>query len=237
MRCFSDLKGTKAGQACIVLGNGPTLTIDLIEKIKKIGLFSFSANGFCLIFDKTDFRPDAVCMSNLDAVRNYGLSYPDHTLKFFVQGSEDLIGRKLSGMFELPFSCEHDKGIHKDPFIGDKNFSTDPSMINFCGDTVILDFAIPVACFMGFSEIYLCGVDCDYSKGYFCQGYEKRAVGGFRGMIHGDYSIAIPAYKFTKEYLHKNGCRLFRLTPSERLYFIDQVDIDALSRRLACSQP
>lgn len=236
MRHLSELKDSQLGNACIILGNGPSLTLELLDVFRHLKIFSFVANGFCLIFDKTEFRPDAVCMSNMDAVSRFGASYPQSALKFYVEGAGVQLGSGLRNLFELPFACKHDQGLHTSPFIGDGNFSLDPSIVNYCGDTVVLDFALPIAFFMGFTEVFLCGVDCDYSKGYFCHGYEKNASPGFKGMIHGDYSIAIPAYEYTEKIFRQNGRRLARLTQSDKLSFIKYCEIEELIGRFSCLQ-
>ena len=218
---FADLKDSHKDESCLIIGNGPSLTPGFLESLRGAKLFSFAANGFCHIFEQTDYRPDAVCMSNHDAVVKYGDQYPEETLKFYKSGARELLGNETKNLFELPFPCQHDLGGHIGPFIKDGNFTLDPSKENFCGDTVLLDFAIPVAFYLGFAEFYLCGVDCDYAKGYFDDKYQVAAKDNFKGMVHGDYSIAIPAYRYVQEFLQGRGRRVYRLTASEKLDFIE----------------
>ena len=156
------------GKTCLIFGNGPSVTLDLINKIHNSGkeLFSFVSNGFCQIFDSTEFRPDAVCMSNHLAVKMYLHLYPRDVFKFIRTGWSEIIDYVPDRVFDLPFACEHGGGAitgHYAPHIKDGYFSTDPSKVNYCGDTVILDFCIPLAHYMGFSNLYLLGVDCDYT--------------------------------------------------------------------------
>lgn len=207
----------------MIIGNGPSLSLDLLSRIKTEGLFTFAANGLCLVFDETEFRPDIVCMSNYDAINRYGEHYPVETVKFFKSGwrQKCTINIEIDNVYELPFACEHDLGIHKAQFIKDGNFTSDPFSHNFCGDTVLLDFAIPMAFYMGFTCTYLCGVDCDYSKGYFTPKYPKSAIANFRGMINQDYSIAVPSYMYAKDFLSAHGRKLYKLTESNHLDFIE----------------
>ncbi len=221
MRYLGELKGKYSGGKCVVLGNGRSLSIELVEQVQSAAIYSFAVNGFCLIFDETDYRPSAVCMSNYEAIGRFGSSYPIDTLKFFKAGWEQEIDDILENSYGLPFNCDHDLGKHNAPFIKDGNFTLDPARENFCGDTVLLEFAIPLSLYMGFKEIYLLGVDCDYSKGYFCERYQVSAVGSFKGMVNGDYSIAIPSFRFAKQILNSHGCRIYKLTASNRLDFIE----------------
>lgn len=190
MNSMQDLKGRHVGRPCIIIGNGPSLTLPLLEKVMESGVFGFGANGFCLSFKQSNYRPEAVCMSNFDAIKKFGQLYPESTLKFYKAGAKDYLSDRIENLFELPFSCDHDKGEHTANFIKDGNFTCNPEYINYCGDTVLLDFAIPIAFYMGFTKFYLCGVDCDYSKGYFTEEYKLSTKTGFKGMINGDYSIS-----------------------------------------------
>ncbi|MGR3175984.1 MAG: 6-hydroxymethylpterin diphosphokinase MptE-like protein [Candidatus Scalindua sp.] len=225
---LSNLKGKYSGEKCVILGNGPSLKLELIQRIHSANVFSFVANGFCLIFHKTEFQPDAVCMSNYDAIRKFGTQYSQHTFKFFKFGwhEKTRIKENIENVFELPFSCSHEEGKHSAPFIKDANFTLDPEKENFCGDTVLLDFAIPVAFYMGFTEMYLCGVDCDYSKGYFSAKYSISAKKNFRGMVNNDYSIAIPSYRYVKGFLFSHGRRIYKVTESKRLDFIETCTLE-----------
>lgn len=231
MADLMELKNIHAGRGCLVLGNGPSLTTKLLDSMDKSGVFGFSANGFWAVFGRTGYRPDAVCMSNYDAVTQHGSHYPPETLKFFKLGSRGLLGQEPGNLYELPFPCEHDKGTHEGPFIKDGHFAVDPGKETFCGDTVLLDFAVPLACYMGFKRIYLAGVDCDYTKGYLDPALCIRARKGFKGMVHGDYSISIPSYRFCFEFLDRKGVGLFKLTASERLNFIPTMDYETFLKK------
>ena len=218
------MKNKFLNQTCFVLGNGPSLTVELLKKISEKQFPVFVSNGFCLIFDSIDFQPDFVCMSNNDAVIKYLDSYSDETVKFIKEGLVD--PKKFNNLYELPFECEHDKGEHKSPFIKDGHFSENPFEINYCGETVLLEFAIPLAYYMGFKTIFLAGVDCDYSKGHFVNNYSASCTKDFKGMINDDYSIAIPSYKYTYDYLKSQGVKILRLTKSPRLDFIPIVEFN-----------
>jgi hypothetical protein len=215
------------GETCIILGNGPSLTIPLLVQLNTLGIFTFVSNGFILVKNKLDCSINAVCMSNEGAIHKYLRDYPDDTLKFIKKSNSNNY-RDLKNVYELPFECEHEKGIHKADYIKDGNFSFNPWDINFCGDTVILDFCLPLAYFMGFKQIFMAGVDCDYSKGYFVEGYELADLPEFKGMINDDFSIALPSYLYVYNLFSESGVSLRRLTKSERLSFIPSCSIDLL---------
>ena len=99
------------GKTCIILGNGPSLTIPLLIQLNTLGIFTFVSNGFILAKNKLDFSINAVCMSNEDAIRKYLSDYPDNTLKFIKKSNSNYY-RNLKNVHELPFACEHEKGIN-----------------------------------------------------------------------------------------------------------------------------
>ena len=132
-------------------------------------------------------------------------------------------------VYDLPFLCSHDLGVHKVLFIKDGYFSIDPFKENYCGDTEILDFAIPLAFYMGFNKIYLCGVDTDYSKGHFADNYISAEISkniNYKSVINDDYSVAVPGYNYTCNFLTSKGIKIYKLTESERLEFIESVSLD-----------
>ena len=219
-----SLKDKYIGEKCFVFGNGPSLNASILKMIKdNCDIFCFATNGFALIFDQIRFFPDAVCMSNYEAIEKYAHLYPDNTVKFLKEGWSDRT--KLSNVYELPFACSHELGVHKGAFIKDGNFAENPFEQNFCGDSVVLDFCIPLAYFMGFKYIYLIGVDCDYSKGYFTGKYEKSFREGFKGMINNDFSISIASFKYTYDFLKEKGRQLYKITESKKFDFIPDITL------------
>ena len=170
-------------------------------------------------------------MENYSAIQTYGNLYPSNVIKFFKSGWKQNVShhKPKKNVYELPFLCSHDLGVHKARFIKDGYFSIDPFKENFCGDTVILDFAIPLAFYMGFSEIFLCGVDTDYSKGHFTENYISAEISknsNYKSMINDDYSIAVPGYHYTCNFLTSRGRKIYKLTESKRLEFIESVNLD-----------
>lgn len=220
-----DFKNSHTNEACYILGSGPSLTEAVLRMVARKRMFTFVSNGFGLIFKKINIAVDAACMSNQDAIQKYLGLYGDTVLKF-VKKIPNAAYPGAQNVFELPFDCEHDKGIHRNKFIKDGFFTADPFKENFCGETVILDFCLPLASYMGFKQIYLGGVDCDYTKGYFVDTYKKAEVPQLKGMINNDFSIAIPSYRFAYAYLQKKGVTIKRFTDSKRLSFIPFISFE-----------
>lgn len=159
------LKGTHRGERCFIIGNGSSLRPDDLDKLKNE--FTFAANRIYQIFDKTSWRPD-VYMSvdgdflktNLEdacqvpcKIRVLAYDEPERNSR---QANDQLIliwrEPKKFKVLCAPFWAEKTAEIPEDISLG---FSE--------GRTVTFD-AIQMAIYMGFREIYLLGIDFNYSR-------------------------------------------------------------------------
>lgn len=55
-----------------IIGNGPSVKIDDLEKIHGSGMLSAVANRFHMTYSKTSYRPDFVVSSDEDMIRDFG---------------------------------------------------------------------------------------------------------------------------------------------------------------------
>jgi len=148
--CFDEDK--KDREVCYVVGSGPSLRVEDLEKIN--GHFSISSNRIYHVFDKTSWRPhlyivqDEACLkaqlldqkfiSVLDSGMHF--AFPQFALAIAkVRESKARFYRLVNREFRL---------------------SSDGHVF-FDGKTVTLT-AIEMARFMGFKEIRLLGVDNSY---------------------------------------------------------------------------
>ena len=79
-------------------------------------------------------------------------------LFFSYRSSKQIKKHNLFEGFDINYLRYHPKKIWEY-----NKFSSDIDKIVYTGDTVIIDFCIPLAIYMGFSEIYLLGVDSNYT--------------------------------------------------------------------------
>ena len=145
------LKDTHVGEKCFVIGNGPSLKPEDLDKLKKKGIFCLASKGIYNIFEATDWRPDLWGVSDLDYI----------ALK-----KDDI--NQLTGFPKLVCAQAYiQKGIQlKDviyyPYIQAERtprfFNSDIMRgIHFYG--TITGKLINIAVYMGFKEIYLLGCD------------------------------------------------------------------------------
>ena len=158
---LKTLKGIHANKRCFIIGNGPSLRAEDLDKLK--GEYTFAVNRIFRIFDQTDWRP------------TYYLSIDDRILK---ETGKEFLNYDLGHMFLEYHACPikapsnkltriYHRGLEFDT--GPKRYNDTTSYVSvdvsnhFCPCSTVTFHSIQLAIYMGFTEIYLLGVDNNYS--------------------------------------------------------------------------
>ncbi|MBO7254734.1 MAG: hypothetical protein J6V36_05480, partial [Clostridia bacterium] len=56
-RKLAKLKDSHKGERCFIIGNGPSLSVNDLNKIYEKNIPTFSTNRIFKLFEKTDWRP------------------------------------------------------------------------------------------------------------------------------------------------------------------------------------
>lgn len=150
---INKYKDIHNGKRCFVIGTGPSLTAEDLTKLS--GEHTFASNGIFRYFDKTDWRPEyyAVCdKTYFRANRDMCLSVAAKGGRFFPL---DFIPN--FGLFDSDYYFSRVAVRWKNT-----SFSKNPTSGLSEGSTITY-FLMQLAAFMGFSEIYLLGIDFNYS--------------------------------------------------------------------------
>lgn len=150
---LQQIKGIHQGERCFIIGTGPSLTIEDLELLKDE--ITFATNRIYELFDKTDWRPTYYVNQDHNLIRTFGTQIRDVEAEMVflpVDYRKDFTGGRYR-FFVLK---------HKDFYPGNAPFSKDISKYLAQGFTVTYG-AIQIALYMGFSEIYLVGIDHNYS--------------------------------------------------------------------------
>ena len=151
---LKHFKGIHSGERCFVIGTGPSLTVDDLERLK--GEITFGSNRIFEIFPKTSWRPTY---------------YVNQDFKLIGKFKEDIKAVECEHLF-MPIDAKYLFGLderisyfilrHKDFYPGYADFSTHLNRYMGQGFTVTYG-AIQLARYMGFKEVYLLGIDHNYS--------------------------------------------------------------------------
>ena len=163
------LKGGHAGESCFIVGNGPSVRMDDLDRIRASGADSFGANRITDLFPKTSWRPTYLCVMDpgfltglgrttsmgeyLDTLRGEGVG----NVFFNSTMLEDVPeGRREGVVFvDVPGASMFRTNLAP--------FSDDASVyVSDLGS--VTHFSIQVAAYLGYGDIYLYGVDDSYTK-------------------------------------------------------------------------
>ena len=146
------------GQRCFIIGNGPSLNSHDLSLLKNE--YSFGVNSFYYKTRETGFRPtfyvvedSSVMKENISEIRAYEAPF-----KFF-----PTIYRNLHPKAPNTFFFNMNRGFYEktSPNYAVPRFSTDASRVLYCGQSVTY-INLQLAYFMGFTEVYLIGMDFNY---------------------------------------------------------------------------
>lgn len=224
------IKGKYKGQRCFVLGNGPSLTSEDLDKLK--GEITFASNRIYKIFDKTDWRPTYFGMldesvAELEGVID-GINSFECEKKFALQE-----GYYIFKKFKGDICFLH--GWYERKYLDRPGFSEDLTKGVYCIATVTY-MLIQIARYMGFEEIYLLGLDNRYAYSRMRDGTVVRNEGvanyfGEQGMPP-DPKNAVDtweldiAYEYAEKYSKKHGFRIYNATRGGFLEKFERVTLE-----------
>lgn len=229
-KAIAALKGIHNGESCFIIGNGPSLRAEDLTILKNNNVITFGANRIYNMFGKTDWRPtyyacedEFICAEIKDKIEEFPIKY-----KFVPIQLNWYKNIKLNSVTyynsKVPTS--------------DEKASDDMAEFSVLNGTVT-GFFIQMAVYMGFKNIYLIGVDHNFSrmtdkngnlivdnnvKDHF--GNQKNADENTKGIYNIDY--ATQTYIDLKRFCDKKGVKVFNATRGGKLEVYPRVDFDSL---------
>lgn len=202
------LKNKYQGEKIFIVATGPSLKVEDLELLKRNNAITISMNGVFKLYDKTDWRPAYYVADDYWLIKKYAEIYPDidysslsicgavmgyKTKKYVNASNKDKIGYVEVNYFDHWWTHYSKRfKYNKDIRYGNYDCYT------------VTNFAINIADYMGAKEIYLLGVDCNYSSSLKHAGERetnvteeelKNAKATETGMING--------YKAINKYIDK----------------------------------
>jgi hypothetical protein len=227
-----------AGQRCFILGNGPSLNRHDLKLLANEQ--SFGVNGIFYKTREMGYRPtfyvvedSHVIDDNLEAIRAYDTPY-----QFFLSMYRDKIPAKENCYF-----LDADLGFYRSnhPFGGTPRFSRDISECVFAGQSVTY-INMQIAYYLGFTEIYLIGMDFTYQKpeSLIVSGKTWQSTEDDPNHFHPDYfgkgkrwhdpqieKVALN-YENAKRVFERNGRRIMNATIGGQLEVFERVAYNSL---------
>lgn len=228
-----QFKDCHKGKRCFVVGNGPSLLMSDLDKLKNE--FTFATNRIYLAFDKTAWRPSYYAIHDVDVLEK---SYKEINAKIecpVFYAHESIYGLDNFKMRNGYFYSSDCRVYYAPSDFAKPAFSEEPFVLSN-GCTVTYD-CLQLAAYMGFSEIYLLGMDHNFPtavgkngelitnnvKDHFTQSYNISAP-----IFTFKIDIANTAYKVAREYAEAHNIKICNATRGGKLEVFERVDFDRL---------
>lgn len=219
---ISHLKDSHKGEVCFIVGNGPSLTLEDLELIKDYD--SFACNRIYKIYNNTEWRPKYYVSQDLGILDE-------------VQKDLDIIMENSDIVFlnSSKKSLRHDKTcyfyLNGDYCNENVKFSDRCDKVIYEGCTVVYT-CIQLAAYMGYSQIYIIGVDHSYnfttdennnvidSDNNYMKGLEGKLCFAPR------MDISTLAFRKAREYCDNNKVNVYNATRGGKLEEFIRVNLD-----------
>lgn len=221
------------GRRAFLIGNGPSLTTDDLERLK--GELTFAANKIYLAFEYTQWRPTYY------AVEDKLVMVQNHEKIRHLKGVEKLLPAYLNKWVpEVADASYFDLII--DRFYPERpQFSVDATRCVYWGSTIIYTM-IQLACHMGVREIYLVGVDHNFKTPDLRDPDDPNILisRGERNHFHPDYrkpgekwfvpnlNVSIRSYEAARDAMAELGGVIYNATRGGKLDVFPRVDLDTV---------
>lgn len=220
-------KDKHKGERCFIIGNGPSLTVEDLEKLRTNKEITFGSNRIYLIYKDTLWRPtyyvaiDALGIQHSDIGMAQCLNETAFVADFYYINLPHMEGINRFSMLNKIYDADED--IY---------FSDDITKGIASGRTVTYAM-IQLACFMGFSDIYLLGVDFSWGEGgqdtHFCKNYSNEREDKLqRTQAILDKEEISLAYTVAKKYAAQRHIHIYNATRGGYLEVFDRINFDSL---------
>ena len=230
---LKKLKDKYKGKRCFICGNGPSLSAQDLDILHSRGEYTFGMNRIFKIFPQTQWRPtfyiceDHIIMENIQDEVNA----IDCDIKFIPTELKWYYDVNIKNAYHFNKNNKHCENQNH-------GFSYNAAKRLECTGTVSIT-CIQLAYYMGFSEVYLIGVDHNFNnmtdkdgnkvidnsiKNYFCEDYDKDVQ---TKVVHDLYRTT-KSYECAKKACDEVGFKVFNATRVSKLDVFPRVDLDKL---------
>lgn len=219
---IEKFKNLHKGQRCFIVATGPSLKKTDLEILRTHQELSIGMNSLWKGFDDILWRPDYYVADDYRAVEEIADILDLLKVKYFFIGdtSENFM-KKKHGENVLIHHFNAEYAERRAP-----RFSEDFARQCYLGATVTYS-CMQLAVYMGFTEIYLLGVDYTYGNSKDNEKYEHFYKE--KELEATAYPSAVEiAYKTARKYADKHGIRIYNATRGGKLEIFDRVDFDTL---------
>ncbi len=209
-------KNRHLGERCFIVATGSSLRTGDINVLKQNREICFSMNRIFQI-EGSSWLPDYYVAVDNMFLRKYKTNILNYPAKTKFVGNFEMDGKYDEKLYQI--HCVTD-----DIFTEAPAFSEDITHVVYGGATVTYA-CIQIAAYMGFKDIFLIGVDCDYSKGSKNNYFFQEKTGDY---INHETDRMILSYQSAKRYADSHGIKIYNATRGGKLEVFERVNFDIL---------
>lgn len=219
------LENKHKGERCFIIGTGPSLKETSLNLIKDEVLFGVNTlyNGF----RKYNIYPQYYAVGDpLTFRENYREILPLNTTLFIGDGALDIYLKDYSYYAQL--SKRKPLAVRMLGLMWHtQKFSTDMVDGAYNGDTVVIDIPLQMCYYMGFSEVYLVGIDLDYSGDHHFDGTVEMPQIPFPSHL-GDFTAIKESFQICKKYYENDGRKIINSTNGGKLEIFPRKSLEEI---------
>ena len=216
------LAKTKNGSTIFVIGNGPSLSIRDLELLMAKGIPTIASNHIYKIFDETKWRPNYYSISDYECLRQFA---HDKKIREKFRGIPKIFS---DNYYDYARECDATdvffyQQIQVFPNVG---FSMDIDKGIFSSDTVTYA-KLQIAVSLGYSNIYLIGVDNGGTSGTY-HFYNEKNNEIEQKNNQSTYEKSEVGFRYAEYFSKKHSFKISNATRGGYLEVFDRVDFDQL---------
>lgn len=214
-------KNIHQGKRCFIVATGPSLKIEDLNRLHQNKEICISVNGIFAAFDKTEWRPHYYMISDMRAAIKWKNEILEDEVmeKFIADRAWIFTDKEMKGnMYKWHIFREQIEGAIP-------QFSDDFAEGTYAGLTITYDGALQLAVYMGFTEIYLLGVDCNYKEGGYNNYFFEEKI---KDTVNHQEETMILAYRAAELYAKSHRIKIYNATRGGMLEEFERIDFDSL---------
>ena len=226
---LSRFKDCNKGKRCFIIGNGPSLTVEDLDKLK--GEDCFGSNGIWELYGKTDWRAKYYCLIDGDYSEQIGadiaIPMDASAESFFLLGNLQryhpvVQERSNANFYYQPTVTIYTILSHKLLKSQYPRISEDIAKCVYPCGTVTYE-AMQIALYMGYDEIYLLGLDHSYRNGSHFSG-----GGAYSTNVDGSEDLRswTWGYELFRKTAERRGVKVMNATRGGMLEVFPRVNLD-----------
>lgn len=230
---FIKLKNTCKGKIAFVVATGPSLKESDLEWLEKNDIDTFSVNSIFRVYDRVKWRPTYYVLDDYYAYLSYMEKFKEVDFYnickkdiFFSQGMKKYVKNKypIEKAHFIPF-CYYDHWFTN----SSQKFNFNENMeYGYFDLYTVTNFAICIAKYMGYQEVYLLGVDCNYMGGNLHIGEEENQ--DERKEMESLQDAQFNSYKYLNECIKEceGKFKVYNATRGGRLEVFERKNMDEI---------